>query len=738
VLAWGCSFEKHLLLSNAYCYEKLSISQFDILLTVASKKQDKSKKSILDVVNDQFEIARGQPLPLGATSVRGGINFSVFSKHATELSLVLFAPDQPEPLAEFPLDSRYNKTGDTWHALVRGVDPGIEYGYRVGMSGNSNPRVHRFDSSKILLDPYAHSLSGGESWGKEPANRKATWLRRSRVVDHQFNWQFDQPINRHLADSIIYELHVRGFTRHPSSGTRHAGTYLGLTEKIPYLQELGITAVELMPVTDFLETDCLVRNPSNGEQLINFWGYHPISFFALKASYASNPRLGGEVCEFKTMVKAFHNAGIEVILDVVYNHTGEGDENGATLSFRGLDNSIYYIIEPGTGAYLNFSGCGNTTNCNHPIVRDLILDSLRYLVTEMHIDGFRFDLASILGRGTDGSVLANPPLIERIASDPVLANVKLIAEAWDAAGLYQVGSFPSWGRWAEWNGRFRDDVRRFWTGTPNNVQALATRFCGSADLYSGDGRAPHHSVNFVASHDGFTLADLVSYGEKHNEMNGEQNRDGTAENDSWNCGVEGATTDQDILNMRRRQVKNLAATLILSQGVPMILGGDELGRTQRGNNNAYCQDNETSWLDWGLRDHSEDLLRFFRLLIAFRKSHLLFRQREFIGRDQEQIPRIIWHGVRLHQPDWSWHSRSLAVELQFNGQDSDLYFIFNAYSDQLVFDLPRASQGRHWCRLLDTFLASPHDIAGRNEEEPLDQQETYWAAPHTCVGLIQK
>lgn len=701
------------------------------------KKSDTSNKSILDVVNDQFEIARGQPLPLGATSVRGGINFSVFSKHATDIRLVLFAPDQVEPLAEFPLDARYNKTGDTWHMCIRGIDPGIEYGYRVGMSGNPNPLVHRFDFSKILLDPYAHSLSGGEVWGDKRTNRRAAWLRRSRVVDHQFNWEFDQPINRHLADSIIYELHVRGFTQHPSSRTRQPGTYMGLIEKIPYLQELGITAVELMPVTDFLETDCLARNPFTGEQLINFWGYHPISFFALKASYASNARLGAEVREFKTMVKAFHDAGIEVILDMVYNHTGEGDEKGATLSFRGLDNSIYYMLEPGTGKYLNFSACGNTTNCNHPILRDLILDSLRYLVTEMHIDGFRFDLASILGRGTNGEVLANPPLIERIAADPVLANAKLIAEAWDAAGLYQVGSFPGWGRWAEWNGRFRDDVRRFWRGSAKTVQALATRFCGSADLYSGNGRAPYHSVNFVTSHDGFTLEDLVSYDKKHNEANGEQNHDGMDENDSWNCGVEGPTRDPEILNMRRRQVKNLAATLILSQGVPMILAGDELGRTQQGNNNAYCQDNEISWLDWGMMDRNKDLLRFVKNLIAFRKTHLLFRQREFIGHAAEGIPRIIWHGVQLYQPEW-WHPNRLAVELQFNGHDSDLYFIFNAFSDQLLFELPKSSEGKRWCRLLDTSLSSPQDVAERDEEEPLSQAKTYRVAPHSLVGLIQK
>jgi glycogen operon protein len=710
---------------------------------VATKKFRKpnrlrtSRKSILDVVNDQFEIARGQPLPLGATSVRGGINFSVFSKHATEVSLVLFVPDQTDPLAEFPLDARYNKTGDTWHVFVRGIDPGIEYGYRVGMSANPNPRIHRFDSSKILLDPYANSLSGGEVWGKGRANRSAPWLRRSRVVDHQFDWQFDQPINRHLADTIIYELHVRGYTQDPSSKVRHPGTFLGLTQKIPYLRELGITAVELMPVTDFLETDCLVRDPLTGEQLVNFWGYHPISFFALKASYASNPDPGAVVREFKTMVKAFHDAGIEVILDVVYNHTGEGDENGATLSFRGLDNSIYYMLESETGKYLNFSACGNTTNCNHPIVRDLILDSLRYLVTEMHIDGFRFDLASILGRGTDGSVLANPPLIERIAADPVLTNVKLIAEAWDAAGLYQVGSFPGWGRWAEWNGRFRDDVRRFWRGSASTVQALATRFCGSADLYSENGLTPYHSVNFVTSHDGFTLEDLVSYDKKHNEANGELNRDGLNENDSWNCGTEGPTKDPEILKLRRRQVKNLAATLLLSQGVPMILAGDEAGRTQRGNNNAYCQDNEIGWLDWRLMDRNRELHRFVRNLIAFRKTHLLFKQREFIGHAAGGIPRLIWHGIRLYQPEW-WRPHFLALELQFDGQDSDLYFSFNAFSEELEFDLPRPLPDKHWFRFIDTFLASPHDIADKDDEQPLGQEENYRVAPFSFVGLIQK
>ena len=694
-------------------------------------------KSIFDVVDEQFEIARGQPLPLGATSVRGGINFSVYSKHASSVSLVLFAPGQPDPLAEFPLDARYNKTGDIWHALVRGLDPGVEYGYRMGMANNPAPHLHRFDVSKVLIDPYARSLSGGETWGRQ-IDRRASWLRRSRVVAPEFNWKFDQPINRHLGDFIIYELHVRGFTRDTSSKTRHPGTFLGLTEKIPYLQELGVTAVELMPVTDFLEADCPMHNPATGERLLNFWGYHPISFFALKASYAADPSDGGEVSEFKAMVKAFHDAGMEVILDMVYNHTGEGDEQGVTLAFRGLDNSVYYIVDPDTGKYLNFSGCGNTTNCNHPVVRDIILDSLRYWVTEMHVDGFRFDLASILGRDTDGSVLANPPLLERIAGDPVLAKVKLIAEAWDAAGLYQVGSFPSWGRWAEWNARFRDDVRKFWKSDPDTVQALATRFCGSADLYRGSGRAPYHSVNFITSHDGFTLADLVSHDQKHNEANGEQNRDGLNENDSWNCGEEGPSSDPEIESLRRRQIKNMAATLLLSQGVPMILAGDEFARTQKGNNNAYCQDNELSWIDWNLMDRNADLFLFFKNLIAFRRSHLLFRQREFIGHGTRQVPRIIWHGVQCNQPDWSWHSRSIAVELQFDGQDSDLFFIFNAFSQRLSFQLPAPASSKRWYRFLDTSLLSPSDAPEPDGEAALSEQDAYQAGARSMVGLIQK
>lgn len=703
-----------------------------------SPKQTASTLTLDDLVTKDFEIVRGRPHPLGATLVRGGINFSVFSRNATTVTLVLFVRGQVEPLAEFALDPRYNKTGDIWHACIRGIDPGIEYGFRVDRREQGNSGVHRFDPTKILVDPYARSLSGGEAWGGAPVDRNAPVLRRSRVVDEEFEWKLDHPLNTHLAESVIYEMHVRGYTRHASSDVKKPGTYLGLTEKIPYLKQLGVTAVELMPVTDFLETDSTVVDPKTGLRLQNFWGYHPISFFALKGSYASNSSPGGEIREFKAMVKAFHDAGIEVILDVVYNHTGEGDEKGATVSFRGLDNAVYYMMDHETGRYLNFSGCGNTLNCNHPVVRDLILDSLRYLVTEMHVDGFRFDLASILGRGTAGEVLSNPPLLERIAGDPLLANVKLIAEAWDAAGLYQVGSFPNWGRWAEWNAKFRDDIRRFWKGAPDMVSALSTRFCGSEDLYRGGGRAPYHSVNFVTSHDGFTLADLVSYDVKHNERNGEENRDGLNENDSWNCGVEGPTSDPAVTKLRLRQMKNIAATLLLSQGVPMILAGDELGRTQHGNNNAYCQDNEISWVDWSGEKENGGLVRFFRNLIAFRKAHLLFKQREFFGQGSRQIPKLVWHGVLNDQPDWSWHSQSIALELRFEGADSDLFLVFNAYEGDLNYQLPPVAAGKRWHRFLDTSLETPLDIADKSREVKLDDQDVYRVTARSFVGLMQK
>jgi glycogen operon protein len=535
--------------------------------------------------------SRGFCRPFGATARAGGVNFALFSRHAQAVHLLLYQDGQAEPLAEIPLDPAVNRTGDVWHVLVRGLPADVLYAYRV--NGPFHPRAgHRFNPRAVLLDPHARALSGGHPWGaREPRPRLG------RVLAEEFDWEGDVLPATPLAQTVIYELHVRGFTRHPSAGVQHPGTFLGLCEKIPYLRSLGVTAVELMPVLEFDELDHPHRHPGTGEPLKNYWGYAPLSFFAPKAGYAA--RAGAQVREFKEMVKQFHRAGLEVILDVVYNHTAEGNEYGPTISFRGLDNLIYYLLDR-EGRYYNFTGCGNTFNCNHPLVRDLILDSLAELVAELHVDGFRFDLASVLSRGGDGKVLEDPPLLRHIAEHPVLGGCKLLAEAWDAAGLAQLGKFPAWGRWAELNGMFRDDVRRFVRSEGGATAAVAKRICGSLDLYGETARHPYHSVNFITCHDGFTLHDLVSYDHKHNWANGENNADGWGDNLSFNCGHEGPTGDAHVLALRQRQMRNFLTILMLSQGVPLLLMGDEFGRTQNGNNNAYCQDNETSWVDWVL------------------------------------------------------------------------------------------------------------------------------------------
>ncbi len=678
-----------------------------------------------------LSISRGHPLPLGASFRRQGVNFAVYSGHATALSLVLFDPGGKEPLMEWALDPRYNRTGNVWHALVAGIGPGVEYAFRADMRPNPRTAVHRFDPRLLLLDPYARAVSGAPAWGGPPGMRP----RRGRVEGEEFDWGFDHPINQHLADSVIYEVHVRGFTVHPSSGAAHPGTYRGLIEKIPHLQELGITAVELMPVTEFEETDNRRVNAITGEPLRNFWGYQPLAFFAPKAGYAASGPARGEVREFQEMVKALHEAGIEVILDMVFNHTGEGEEDGPTVSFRGLDNATYYLMDRKTGRYLDFSACGNTLNCNHPVVRTLILACLRYWVTEMHVDGFRFDLASILGRDSDGRALESPPLLEIIAADPALAHTKLIAEAWDAAGLYQVGSFPNFGRWAEWNGRFRDEVRRFVRGDAGSVPALATRLAGSADLYQHDGRAPFHSVNFVTSHDGFTLADLVAYNERHNEANGENGEDGQADDLSWNCGEEGPTTWPEVRALRLRQRKNFAAILLLSQGVPMILAGDELGRSQGGNNNAYSQDNEISWLDWDRKTEDQELFRFFCRLIRFRKAHPGLRRRSF-SEEPSGRPWVTWHGLARGQPDWSPEARSLGMHLLSTGQDDDIFVMLSARDEACRVELPELPGGGRWRRAFDTFLAPPGDAAELGQEESLGDQASYPVGPRSVVVLV--
>lgn len=665
-------------------------------------------------IKETYAVGRGKPLPIGASITPDGINFSVFAEHATAVTLVLLSPKEHTPFYEIPLDPKYNKTGHVWHIHVLELSPQIHYGYRV--DGPYAPQEgHRYDKRTMLIDPYAKALSGGKVWGQPSVDSRRgsnPWGRYSCIVDQQFDWEGDCPLVVPMQDSIIYEMHVRGFTRHASSQADCPGTFRGIIEKIPYLKSLGITAVELMPICEFNENENTHRNPFTGENLKNCWGYSTIGFFAPKASYAYNNQKDGHILEFKELVRALHKNDIEVILDVVFNHTAEGSENGPTLHFRGLDNSVYYIL--GThGEYLNFSGCGNTVHCNHPLIRDFILDCLHYWVTEMHVDGFRFDLAAILGRDQNGGVLENPPVIERIARDPVLGDTKLIAEAWDAAGLYQVGNFPSCGRWAEWNGKYRDDVRAFIRGDNGKVHALAMRILGSPDLYKKSGRYPYHSINFITSHDGFTLYDLVSYNDKHNEMNGENNSDGAPENFSWNCGAEGPTQNPHILGLRRRQMKNLLTILFLSQGVPMILAGDEMARTQKGNNNAYCQDNEISWIDWMQAKENQDILRFTQEIIAFRRRHRSLRRQDFIEASTSDYAGIQWHGIKVYEPDWGHYSHTIAFLLAgcaVPKGDNDIYVAINAYWEPLKFEIPIPPCGLPWHILVDTSRVSPDDI----------------------------
>ncbi len=706
----------------------------------------RTQSQISTLFKKVHKIERGSALPLGATLRQNGINFAVFSSHATHVTLVLFAPGEDEPIAEIPLDSHINRTGHIWHVFMHGLDSIVRYGYRLDRIPNEAPHIHRFDPNAVLIDPYARSISGGYIWG-EPLNQgdeKKMRRRRSMVVEESFDWAKDQPLNIPLSDLVIYEMHARGFTRHESSNVKHPGTFAGIVEKIPYLKKLGVNAVELLPIYEFEESETDRVNPFSGDELLNYWGYQTIGFFAPKASYAAENQQGAQITEFKQMVKALHEAGIELILDVVFNHTAEGDERGITFSLRGIDNSVYYIVDPESGQYANYSGCGNTINCNHPVVRDMIMDCLRYWVTEMHVDGFRFDLASIMGRGRDGEVLANPPLIEHIAADPILANTKLIAEAWDAAGLYQVGTFPAWGRWAEWNGKFRDDMRRFIKGDPGMIQAVTHRLVGSPDLYGASGREPYHSINFITSHDGFTLADLVSYNQKHNEINGENSTDGMSENFSWNCGLEGPTDSSEISSLRERQMRNFVTLLLMSHGVPMIQAGDEIGRTQNGNNNAYCQDNDISWLNWKLAEKNEDLLRFFRILIQFRHDHPSLRRKSYLpGHPEQSDIAVRLHGIKTDQPDFGYESHSIAVQISPSpntpGDDeqiADIYLAANAYWDNLTFELPSLSHGRKWCRFIDTWLPLPNDITTPEDQDYLDNQESYWVGPRTVIVLI--
>jgi glycogen operon protein len=678
-----------------------------------------------------LRIARGKCLPLGASAGPDGVNFALLCRHGTAVCLVIYALDGHEPLAEIALHPRRNRTGDHWHVLLAGLPAAFAYGWRV--DGPRGPG-DCYDFDVVLSDPSTTALTKGTGWGQASEANGRVSSRRSLYLRRSFHWQEDAPPLIPLEDSIVYELHVRGFSCHPSSAVAYPGTFAGLQDKIPYLQSLGVTAVELLPVHEFDELDCPFHNPDTGQPLRNFWGYNSLAFAAVKAGYASTGPEHGQITEFREMIRAFHAAGIEVILDVVFNHTGEGDYRGRTSSFRGLDNRLYYLLTP-TGQYLNFSGCGNTVNCNHPVVRQLLINCLRFWVADMHVDGLRFDLASVMGRDYQGNVLVEPPVVELISEDSVLADTKLIAEPWDAAGLYQVGHFPYGRRWSEWNGQYRDQVRRFWRGEPGMAGALATRLCGSSDLYEASGRGPRHSLNFITCHDGFTLWDLVSYNHKHNRANGEDNRDGMNENYSWNCGVEGPTDDPHILGLRQRQARNLMATMLLSQGVPMLLAGDEFLRTQGGNNNAWCQDNEVSWVDWSLAGRNAGFLRFVKEMIALRKRHSALRRRTF-----PRSGEVIWHGVEPNKPDFSGSTCTLALALDGSrtgrAPDRDFYMAFNAWRESLNFVIPPSPQSRPWRRVIDTALSSPLDIVSLDEGPPVAAWTAYPVAPFSTVVLI--
>jgi isoamylase len=677
-------------------------------------------------------VSRGSPVPEGATPTPSGINFVLICRHGTAVWLVLSEPCDGEIHAEIPLDPICNRTGDHWHIRVDGLPEEFCYGYRVDGPRDNG---HRFDPAIILLDPAARALSCARPFGEG-----GTLPRRTLMAETMIDRLSVVNPRTPLEDTIIYEMHVRGYTIHPSSGVKHPGTYAGLAEKIDYLKELGITAVELLPVDEFDENDCPFVNPLTGEKLRNFWGYNPIVFSAPKAAYAHNYEQSGPWLEFCAMVDAFHTGGIEVYLDVVFNHTAEGGDDGATYNFRGVDNSLFYMLDE-RGRYLNYSGCGNTFSSEHPVVRNFLLACLRNWVAEGRIDAFRFDLASVLGRDRHGNVLVEAPVIKRISEDSLLRDTKLIAEPWDAAGLYQVGTFPGEGRWSDWNGRYRDDVRRFWRGEPGMTSALATRLCGSDDLYAG--RGPLHSINYICCHDGFTLSDLVSYNQKHNEANGEGNRDGSDANWSWNCGVEGPSGQHDVAAIRGRQVRNLMATLMLSQGVPMILGGDEFLRTQRGNNNAWCQDNPISWVDWSLAEENAGFVRFVRMMIAFRKAHPVLRRRSFFkGERAGMPPEIVWHGIEPAKPDFSHHSQSLAWALDGrcsdrpNLVDRDVYVAVNAWTEPLGFKIPASPSGRPWRCVVDTSLPSPEDIVEEDQGPRIPVSQIYRVQAHSLVVFI--
>ena len=643
-----------------------------------------------------LEYRVGRVLPFGATIVDGGVNFSIFSREASGCTLVLYHHGQEEPYVEIPFPEEF-RIGNVYTMMVFGLNiDTIEYGYRF--TGPNDPeRGLLFDSSHVLLDPYARSVSGRTVWGKK-TNLRHPFQHRGQIIREDYDWEGDKPLEMDEKDLIIYELHVRSYTNHPESGVRYKGTFAGIVEKIPYLKELGVNCVELMPVFEFDEFE--YETDKDRKHLFNYWGYSTICFFAPKAGYAASGPFGMEADELKNMIKKLHQSGIGVVLDVVFNHTAEGNEKGPYISYKGIDNRTYYMLTP-EGSYHNFSGCGNTMNCNNPIVRNTVLDCLRYWVSAYHVDGFRFDLASILTRDEKGLPMIHPPLIDVIANDAVLGKSFLIAEAWDADGLYQVGSFPDYGRWSEWNGKYRDTLRRFIKGDGRYAPELVRRIRGSDDLYGA--RGSRASVNFVTCHDGFTMFDLVSYNEKHNLANGEDNRDGCNENDSWNCGVEGETDDAEINDLRFRQMKNMFTILLTSRGVPMLLSGDEFANTQWGNNNAYCQDNEVSWLDWGLLKKNKKLHDYVMNLIAFRKAHPVLRADSFdFAHNGTGYPELSFHSLT----PWVFDEKAATLSFAYmyaedhhkykTDTDCFIYVAVNAHWEEHYYTFPSLPEGFCW------------------------------------------
>lgn len=683
-----------------------------------------------------LRVKAGNSHPLGATVKPDGVNFCVYSQHATGIDLLLYeTPNAPYPEQTIHLSPDTHRSFNYWHVFVYGLKAGQVYAYRA--SGPSRyDDGHRYDPAKVLLDPYGRSVVGQANYDRQASCRpgeNSPYALRNVVADLQtYDWEGDTPLEIPYSRTVIYEMHVGGFTRHPSSGVspQKRGTFAGVIEKIPYLKSLGVTAVELLPIHQFDERDAPLG-------LSNYWGYSTIAFFAPHRSYSSCQEPTGPVDEFRDMVKALHKANIEVILDVVFNHTAEGDHRGPTLSFRGLDNRTYYIPDDENPAhYANYSGCGNTVKADHTVVSRLIIDCLRYWVSEMHVDGFRFDLASVMARDKKGRPQDDPPILWAIESDPVLARTKLIAEAWDAAGLYQVGSFIG-DRFAEWNGPFRDDVRRFVKGDNDTVPLLAARILGSPDIFVDDpNRETNRSINFITCHDGFTLNDVVSYNTKHNEANGEHNRDGSNANFSWNCGAEGDTDDLAIQALRTRQIKNLITILLVSQGTPMLLMGDEARRTQHGNNNAYCQSNPLSWLNWDDIDTHQEIWRFTQRTVDLIQNLQLFQQTRWLKVTESyvSVPHIIWHGVQLYEPDWSSHSHSLAFTLHDPIVEEELHVMLNAYWQPLDFELPQPHPHSHWYRIINTAHSTPQDIVDGTTEPVAGN--TYQVTERSCVVLM--